>query len=42
MEEWLTWIQEGVSRTREAQRETIASLKRHIIDLEAQIAHLRS
>ena len=42
MEEWLAWIREGASRAQQAKRETIDSLKRHIIDLELQIARLRS
>jgi hydrogenase nickel incorporation protein HypB len=42
MEEWLAWIREGASRTQQEKRETIDSLKRHIIDLEVQIARLRS
>jgi hydrogenase nickel incorporation protein HypB len=42
MEEWLGWILEGASRALEAKRNTVDSLKRHIMDLEAQIAHLRS
>jgi hydrogenase nickel incorporation protein HypB len=40
MDQWLAWIREGASRAH-ARRETIDSLKRHIVDLEAQIAHLR-
>jgi hydrogenase nickel incorporation protein HypB len=42
MEEWLAWIGEGVLRAQQANRKTVDSLKRQIIDLEAQIAHLRS
>ncbi len=42
MEEWLAWIREGASRAQQEKRETIDSLKRHIVDLEAQLAHLRS
>ena len=42
MEEWLTWIREGAWHAQQAKRETFDSLKRHIVDLEAQIAHLRS
>jgi hydrogenase nickel incorporation protein HypB len=41
MDEWLAWIREGATRA-QAKRDTIDSLKRHIVDLEAQIAHLRS
>jgi hydrogenase nickel incorporation protein HypB len=42
MEEWLAWIGEGVLQAQQAKCETVDSLKRQIIDLEAQIAHLRS
>jgi hydrogenase nickel incorporation protein HypB len=42
MEEWLAWIREGALRAQQAQRETVASLKPHIVDVEAQIAHQRS
>jgi hydrogenase nickel incorporation protein HypB len=41
MDEWLAWIREGATRA-QAKRDTIDSLKRHIVDLDAQIAHLRS
>jgi hydrogenase nickel incorporation protein HypB len=42
MDEWLAWIKEGALRARQEKREAIDFLKRHIVDLEAQIAHLRS
>ena len=42
MDAWLAWIREGALRAQQEKREAIDSLKRHIVDLEAQIAHLRS
>ncbi len=42
MEEWLAWIKEGALNALQAKRETVDSLKRHIVDLEAQISHFRS
>ncbi|HEY1437997.1 MAG TPA: hydrogenase nickel incorporation protein HypB [Casimicrobiaceae bacterium] len=42
MEEWLAWIREGALHAQQEKRENIDSLKRHIVDLEAQVAHLRS
>ena len=42
MEEWLAWLREGASRAQQETRETMHSLKRHIVDLEAQIGRLRS
>ena len=42
MEEWLAWIREGALHAQQAKRETIDSPKRHIVELEAQIAQLRS
>jgi hydrogenase nickel incorporation protein HypB len=42
MEEWFAWIMQGAERAQQSKPETIDSLKRHIADLEAQIAHLRS
>jgi hydrogenase nickel incorporation protein HypB len=42
MEEWLAWIREGALHAQQEKRESIDSLKRHIVDLEAQVAHLRS
>ncbi len=42
MDEWLAWIREGALRAQQEKREAIDSLKRHIVDLEAQIANLRS
>jgi len=42
MEEWIAWIREGALHAQQEKRESIDSLKRHIVDLEAQVAHLRS
>ena len=42
MEEWLAWIREGALHAQQEKRESIDSLKRHIVDLEAQVTHLRS
>jgi hydrogenase nickel incorporation protein HypB len=42
MEEWLAWIREGALHAQQEKRESIDSLKRHIVDLEAQVAYLRS
>jgi hydrogenase nickel incorporation protein HypB len=42
MEEWLAWIREGALHAQQAKRKTVDSLKRHIVDLEAQVAHFRS
>ncbi|HEY1461359.1 MAG TPA: hydrogenase nickel incorporation protein HypB [Casimicrobiaceae bacterium] len=42
MDAWLAWIKERALRAQQDKREAIDSLKRHIVELEAQIAHLRS
>src|ERR1700694_1218589 len=42
MEEWLAWIREGALHAQQEKLESIDSLKRHIVDLEAQVAYLRS
>ncbi|HEX5865771.1 MAG TPA: hydrogenase nickel incorporation protein HypB [Casimicrobiaceae bacterium] len=41
MEAWFAWVREGALHAQQAKGETIDTLKRHIVDLEAQIAHLR-
>jgi hydrogenase nickel incorporation protein HypB len=38
----VAWIREGALRAQQEKRESIDSLKRHIVDLEAQVANLRS
>jgi hydrogenase nickel incorporation protein HypB len=42
MDEWLAWISEGAVRAQQARRESIDALTQRIVDLEAQVAHLRS